>query len=376
MAKRGENIYKRKDGRWEARIIKGHSEEGKALYVYFYGNTYEEVKSKIFAPVLLSYAADDSINIPCFGIIWDLCLERKKSGLKKSSYAKYSGIINNHIKPFFGNCISTNITGATIRSYISKNYKRSKCNASGSISEKTLKNIVTIIKSVLQFAKEEGWISDVPNINASFSRNKSKEIRILPEKEQRSLEKYLCVDMNMSKLGILLCLYTGLRLGEICALKWRSISLDNGTLAVTGTMQRVQTFNPGAPKKTEVIVTAPKSGNSLRVIPIPDILTDKLKMFQPEDEDAWFLTGKVGNYIEPRAYHNHFKAYITASGVEDVNFHALRHTFATRCVELGFDIKSLSEILGHSNVNITLNLYVHPSFDMKRSNMDKLEALY
>ncbi|MCL1998217.1 MAG: site-specific integrase [Turicibacter sp.] len=307
-----------------------------------------------------------------FGNVLDFWLERKKIGLKESSYVKYFNLINNHIKPSLGKYRLADINSTTLNSYILEKHKAGRCKSSGGLSEKTLKDIATVIKSALRFAKEERLLSDVPFINIIFPREKPKEMRVLTKNEQAALEKYLCEDMDKSKLGILLCLYTGLRIGEICSLRWRDISLNSRTLTVSSTMQRMQTLD-SANKKTKVLETEPKSDCSLRTIPLPDMLVDKLAAFRPIDQNAYVLSGKTKSYIEPRTYHNHFKAHIAAAGIKNANFHATRHTFATRCVEVGFEIKSLSEVLGHANVIITLNRYVHPSFDLKRSNMNKLE---
>ena len=377
MAKRGENIYKRKDGRWEARVIKGHDVSGKALYAYFYGRSYKEVKDKIFAPV--SFVADNPTIVSAtpedttrFEEILQLWLERKKLGLKESSYVKYFNLINNHIKPSLGDYPLTCINSAMLNSFIAEKYKTGKLNSTNGLSVKTLKDIMTVIKAVLRFAKDEGLLSDGASVSVTFPREKPKEMRVLSKDEQLALEKHLCNDMNLSKLGILICLYTGLRIGEICSLRWGNVSLEKRTLTVSDTMQRVQTLDSSDTAKTKVIVDEPKSDCSLRTIPIPDCLIDKLEMFRQANPSAYLLTGEVGCYIEPRTYQNHFKAHILAVGIKDANFHSTRHTFATRCIEVGFEIKSLSEILGHANVNITLNRYVHPSFDLKRSNMNKL----
>jgi integrase len=381
MAKRGENIYKRKDGRWEARIIKGYTEQGKALYAYFYGRSYKEVKDKIFMPLpcVEGYSAsapNTAEDAPRFGNILDAWLGNKEIRLKKSSYVKYFNLINNHIKPSLGHYALMGITGTVLNSYIAEKFKTGKRNAIGGLSEKTVKDIITVIKSVLRYAKDEGLLSDVVSVNLTLPREKPKEMRVLTKDEQTIFEKYLCSDLDASKLGILLCLYTGLRIGEVCALKWNDIALDGHTLTVSRTMQRVQTIDDAYPSKTAVLVTEPKSDCSTRVIPLPDCLIDRLKTFKPANLNAYILTGEAGRYIEPRTYQNHFKSYVEGSGIKDANFHSTRHTFATRCVELGFEIKSLSEILGHANVNITLNRYVHPSFDLKRDNMNKLACLH
>lgn len=376
MARHGENIYKRKDGRWEARVLKGYAENGKALYAYFYGRTYKEAKDKIF--MSLPYVSPASPTAPQikeeslkFGAVLDSWLERSKIKLKESSYIKYFNFVNRHIKPALGEYSLLDITNTTLNTFAAEKLKNGKLGASGGLSEKTVRDIMTVIKSVLRFAQEEALMPAI-SIKLTLPREKKQDMRVLSTDEQKLLENYLCNNIDESKLGILLCMYTGLRVGEVCALKWEDISLTENTLTVKRTMQRIQALDAECHSKTKIAITIPKSDCSLRAIPLPDCLMEKLKAFRPASNSAYFLTGKAERFIEPRTYQNRFKSYINDCGIVDANFHSTRHTFATRCVEVGFEIKSLSEILGHANINITLDRYVHPSFDLKRSNMNKL----
>ena len=166
-----------------------------------------------------------------------------------------------------------------------------------------------------------------------------------------------------------------IRIGELCALTWGQIHLTEGEIFVTRTLQRLQDMSHSAGNRTRIIISTPKSACSLRAIPLPDFLVRWLKPFR-SSEDVFFLTGRSDKFVEPRSLENHLKKVLIQNGIRPVNFHALRHTFATRCVEAGFDLKSLSEILGHSKVNITLNCYVHPSYELKKSCMEKLFPLF
>lgn len=199
-------------------------------------------------------------------------------------------------------------------------------------------------------------------------------MRVLSRIEQKQLSEYLVKNLSCSNLGIMVCLYTGIRIGEVCALKWKDISFDEQILYIHKTMQRIQKQDDGA-EKTKIIITEPKRTCSIRIIPLPDELFKLLKENRNSD-DTFLLTGHHKYYIEPRTMQNRFKTVVKNCNIEEANFHALRHTFATRCVELGFDIKSLSEILGHASVNITLNRYVHPSMKLKQRNMNKLSDLF
>ena len=199
-------------------------------------------------------------------------------------------------------------------------------------------------------------------------------MRVLNKTEEGRLIQILTASEDRYKLGVLICLCTGIRIGELCALQWKNVSFSEKTLRIECTMQRLQYENEDSTTKTRVIITEPKSFAALRTIPLPDFLLERMKPYH-ESPNAFLLSGECKKYIEPRTMQNRFKSYLMESEIDDANFHALRHTFATRCVEIGFDIKTLSEILGHSSVKITLDKYVHSSLELKRNNMEKLQYM-
>lgn len=230
-----------------------------------------------------------------------------------------------------------------------------------------------IAKESFLYAQKHGAI-----VNCRFERRALKkhthEMRVLNKTEEERLIQVLTASEDRYKLGVLICLCTGIRIGELCALQWKNVSFCEKTLRIECTMQRLQYENEDSVTKTRVIITEPKSFAALRTIPLPDFLLDRMKPYY-ESPNAFLLSGECKKYIEPRTMQNRFKSYLAESEIEDANFHALRHTFATRCVEIGFDIKTLSEILGHSSVKITLDKYVHSSIELKRSNMEKLQYM-
>lgn len=201
------------------------------------------------------------------------------------------------------------------------------------------------------------------------------DISVISKRDQEVLIQYLKNSATNCDIGILLCLFTGIRIGELCALRNSEISVSTKTLCINSTMQRIQCFDEDSNSKTKIIITPPKSCFSKRSIPLPDCIMPYLENIKKDDE-SFFLTGSKTEYIEPRSMQNYFKRVLKENGIQKTNFHALRHTFATNCVELGFDTKSLSEILGHSNVSITLNRYVHPSMAQKKKNMQLLSELF
>lgn len=366
MAKQGENIYLRKDGRWEGRYPKNR-ENGKLKYGYIFGKTYEEVKEKLGAiqgqTHIASKESFDAVSAEWFEI--------QKPQLKPSSIAKYSNILRNYLSPEFGNRDVCTITRNEVMVFSRELLESGGTRANG-LSAKTVNSVLSVMRNVFQYASREKTfpVADIADISAKQSQ---KPLRILSWNEQQRLNEFLCNDLTLCNLGILICLYTGLRIGEICALKWEDMLLAEPCVYVHKTMQRIQLFgNDG--RKTKVVILPPKSECSIRKIPLPEDLLPLLLNEQKPD-DAFLLTGTANAYMEPRTLENHFKAAAEACNIQDVHFHSLRHTFATRCVELGFDVKSLSEILGHANVNITMNRYVHPSMELKKKNMNKLSGL-
>ena len=166
-------------------------------------------------------------------------------------------------------------------------------------------------------------------------------------------------------------MYSGLRIGELCALTWEDVDFENGVVRVEKTLQRVPMRSEN--NKTSVVITSPKSKTSVREIPIPAFVMDILKRSRHSD-NCYILSG-TNRPVEPRTMQNRFKAVLKECGIRSANFHLLRHTYATVCIESGFDAKTVSELLGHSNVNITLNRYVHSSMEMKKKCVDGLNLV-
>lgn len=299
-------------------------------------------------------------------------LNTQKPQLKASSIAKYNNILELYLIPEYGTQQVHTIKRKEIVLYSRKLLNVGGVNSNG-LAPKTVDGIISVMKNILKYAAREKDIL-VADVNGIYVKQSQKPMRILSRFEQQKLSQFLCDNLTPCHLGILLCLYTGIRIGEICALKWEDIFFEEKYLYVHRSMQRVQKMD-GGEKKTEILIMSPKSECSIRIIPIPSIILQVLKLSQKE-ANAFLLTGMIDYYIEPRSLENHFKKIICECAIKDINFHALRHTFATRCVELGFDIKSLSEILGHANVNITLNRYVHPSMELKQRNMNMLSDIF
>ncbi len=376
MPKKGENIYKRKDGRWEGRYIKGYSDTNRTQYGYVYAYSYKEVKEKLYhAKINVSNKTSEvDVNLNLQYDYWlDLWLKYKKSFVKKSTYIRYKNIVENHIKPNIGTLSICAIDTVCIQKFITDKSINGKKDGSGGLSPKTLYDILLIIKET--FAYIDGLRPNAHHIDFRkiIIKKTSHEMRVLSQTEEKNLNSVLLQQTDRYKLGVLICLYTGIRIGELCALRWKNISLRDQTIKIDSTVQRLQKDEKvDCSSKTMIYISEPKTFSSMRTIPFPFFLLPIFEQFQDSPE-AFMLSGSEKAIVEPRTMQNHFKKYLVLGGISDANFHSLRHTFATRCIESEFDLKSLSEILGHSSVKTTLDKYVHSTMELKKSNMKKIK---
>lgn len=381
MERKQANVYLRKDGKWEARYIKTITNDGQTIYGYCYGTSYQEAFQKM---EMITKLLQEDMDIPqqehvmlsdfaCLCEEW-LLLQRIK--LKESTYAKYQNNIEKHILPFLGNIKVDQITTMKLQEFSSYLLNERK------LSNKTVHDILTIFKSIWNYAVRTSPIP-LQEIEIIYPRLHNKEMRVLSPEERQVLLKHIEKDMNPYKMGIYLSLMTGLRLGEVCALRWSDISFSAKLLTVHSTMQRIKNTNQTGGKKTKIVITEPKSQKSLRNIPLCDKVLQILENYSgvPDQGNlsmqSFVLTRSEQFFIEPRMMEYKFLQYTQECQIPDVHFHTLRHTFATQCVETGFEIKSLSEILGHSSPRITLERYVHSSLDLKRQQMSRMmEIIY
>ena len=362
MSRTGDNIFKRKDGRWEGRYIKCHI-DGKAKYGYVYSYSYKETKMKLQSAIIFNETKPSLTSEKELFKYWlKQWLAFSKIKVKESSYIKYKNTIKNHIEPVLGNIKMDNLTTIEIESFVSQKLTE--------LSVKSVKELIIIIKDTIRLSMEEG-IKPPCQLDRISVKTQYKEMRVLALDEEKRLISYLQKDMDRYKFGVLLCLFTGIRIGELCALQGKDIDLTEKNICINKTMQRLQYSDDSHIRKTRIMITEPKSSKSKRKIPISDNLIWLFNEF-PTMSNEFLLSGNEAKYIEPRTMQVNFKKHLTAANIKDANFHSLRHTFATRCVEVGFDIKILSEILGHSSIRTTMDRYVHTNNDNKRENMNKL----
>ncbi len=285
--------------------------------------------------------------------------------LKASSSARYKADMENHIKPFFGERMLSEITPEDVDSFTRLLLCQKK------LSAKTARNILVLFHTIFLYAEKRSG-QQLSRLEIIYPKDQKKTVRVLSREEEAKLMRFLVNEMDLCKFGVYLALRTGLRIGEVCALRWSDISRPAGTLSICQTVQRIQNPDAGNYGKTELVIGSPKTDSSQRVIPLMPDLNALFARFDPMDPMAFILTG-THCCMEPRKLQRRLKEYTEKCQIQEVHFHTLRHTFATRCMEVGFDVKTLSEILGHSNISVTLNQYVHPNLEQKRQNMSRLK---
>lgn len=300
-------------------------------------------------------------------------LIEKKDYIKESTYANYSNNIFNHIIPKLGNYTLNEINHRIIQDFLLELFKSGRKDNTGGLSEKTIKDITIIVKGSIKKGINEGKIK---HIELSFNYpkdNKEKSIYILTKHEQNKITNYVLDNANTKNIGFLISLYSGIRIGELCALQWKDIDFKNYKLIISKTIQRVYIKDKDK-NISKVIITTPKTKNANREIPINKDFMELLKPLKT-DKDNYILSNN-DKYIEPRTYRKYFNKILNDLKIKHFNFHSLRHTFATNCISLGCDYKTVSELLGHANVNITLNLYVHPRYSQKKKCIDLVSKVF
>lgn len=368
MPRRGENVYKRKDGRWEGRILKN---EGK--YQYVYAKTYKEVKDKMknYKEYAKSSEMKVSVKNESASSLFEVWLNSDiAKQVKPSTYENYYRCLQKYVIPFFKNTSADRITEISVMKFVKTIHDNN------ALSESYKRKILTIFKTALKDTVK--GTDKYNNIIEAVKIPKVKDstVQVFSIYEQRLVEQATLRAEDRRAIGILLCFYTGIRLGELCALKWSDIDFDAGTMSITRTVSRTKNFQMKQ-NKTILLVGTPKSSKSMRKIPIPDFLLklgDQEEM-RAENQNYYILT-RSSVPIDPRTLQKLYKRILVEAGVKDRKFHAIRHTFATRALEVGVDIKTLSEILGHSNVSITLNIYAHSLMEQKKIAMDKLNTMH
>ena len=294
-------------------------------------------------------------------------LLEKKDYIKESTYANYSNNIFNHIIPKLGNYYLNELNHKVIQDFLLELSKNGRKDNNGGLAEKTIKDITIIIKGSIKKGINEDKIKHIELTFNYPKDNKENKLYVLTKREQNKITNYVLENINSRNIGLLISLYSGIRIGELCALRWEDVDFKKNCLTINKTIQRVYIKDKDK-NISKVIITTPKTKNANREIPINKDFLEILKKVK-SDKKHYVLTGNE-KYIEPRTYRKYFNKVLDELKIKHFNFHSLRHTFATNCISLGVDYKTVSELLGHANVNITLNLYVHPRYSQKKKCID------
>lgn len=290
-------------------------------------------------------------------------LINQKKFIKESTYANYSSIVFNHLISKLGNYSMNELTNNLLQEFLLDLFQSGRIDNKGGLSEKTVKDIATVIKCSLKKAMNQNVMKQI-NLDFYYPKNNSKnKIYVLSKTEQRKITNYILDNRNNRNIGILISLYSGIRIGELCALKWSDINFKKGYISINKTLQRIY-IKDKEKNVSKVIISTPKTQNANRDIPLNNEISTILLNIKGKPNE-YVLSG-TSECIEPRTYRKFFNKFLTMAKINHINFHSLRHTFATNCIRLGVDYKTVSELLGHANVNITLNLYVHPQMSQKK----------
>lgn len=357
MEKTGITITKRKDGRYVGKFIAEYADNGKAQYHYVYGKTYEEAENKamIGREIALRFLSGRYITVRKVYAEW---LNAVINRVKESTLANYKNKFEKHILHEFGDVPCADLTAGRINTFINKKL------ADG-LSASYVRDIFTVFKTMLKYAQEEyGFRLSLKNV--TLPKAEKKQIEKISDEQQKKLVSYLKANMSVTAFGILLSLFMGLRIGELCGLKWEDVDFKYKTLYIRRTVQRISSAD--GDRKTKVVISAPKSATSYREIAIPDMLMKYFEIFR--DKADYFIISGTNKPVEPRTMQYRYKKILQSAEVENHNYHRLRHTFATNSAEKGFNVKALSAVLGHSNVTLTLNRYIHTDHAYERRLMN------
>lgn len=286
----------------------------------------------------------------------------KRLYVKKSTYSAYLLLIENHIRPYFSE--KEEITEEDIQKFVLTELKNG-------LSQKTIKDIIIVLKMIMKFGVKQKFL--VHNeIDIKFPTIGEKtDLEVLNKNDHKKIINYLQENFTFKNLGIYICLSTGMRIGEICGLLWSDIDMDSGVIKVRRTVQRIYIIDEGK-RHTEILIDAPKTKNSIRDIPMTTELYKVIKPLKKIVNDNYFVVTNDIKPTEPRTYRNYYTRLIKKLNIPKLKFHGLRHSFATRCIESKCDYKTVSVILGHSNISTTLNLYVHPNIEQKKKCIDQM----
>ena len=394
MAKRRGNgegcIRQLKGGSWEARIMIGYNEKGNPKFKTFTSKKRGDVARK-----LTDYISEQKFNQPeitCIDTLENWLYKwlntYVKDNVRPSTRVSYEGIVKNQLIPYIGKIKLCNLKKADIENMYSKLLVNGRADNKGGLGIKTIENVALCLHKALQTAFEHEYIQKNPASIAKVPTLKSEnicktEVEVLTKEEQKMLMN--TCDYSAYGMGILTVLNTGMRLGEMLGITWDDVNFDNKTISISKQVNRIHDYSPNAKSKTILgIQYNTKTTSSTRIISMSSILVNHLKKYKEIQNENIIKWGKSyknynmvfaredGNYIDPATFRDKYLKILSDAGLRHFKFHALRHTFATRALEAGVEIKVVSKILGHASIQITLDTYMHVLPQLQSEAMDRI----
>ena len=298
----------------------------------------------------------------------DRC-ERER--VKPRTYSRYKGLIVQHILPELGDTPIDDLGRRQISEFLTAH--QADGNLRGEALSATSTNLMlTVLNAAFTYACDMELLPTNPCDRIRRVPGPPPRVEAFTREEQRRLEEAIAAGEDRRLFGIRLCLYTGLRIGELLGLEWQDVDMEKGILHIQKTVYREK----NAEGEWQLFVDRPKTAASERMVPLPGYLAEDLRIYRIGARSEFVIENKKAERMSIRSYQYLFERLTEKAGVRKLNFHALRHTFATRALECGMDIKTLSELMGHKNATITLNRYAHSMMDTKIAAMNKLEKLF
>ena len=289
--------------------------------------------------------------------------ESKRPFVKRSTMAAYVLILENHILPCFGDSMS--LHEREVQDFVLRKLD-------DGLSVKSVKDIIVVLKMVMKFGVKNEWLGYFAwDIKYPAAESTEKKLEVLSVANHKKIMNYLHSHFSFTGLGIHISLSTGMRIGEICALKWGDINTMDGTVTVCRTIERIYIIE-GDERHTELVISTPKTKNSCREIPLSNELLALIRPLKKVVNEDFYVLTNDEHPTEPRTYRNYYKRLMKKLGTPRLKYHGLRHSFATRCIEAGCDYKTVSVLLGHSDIATTLNLYVHPNMEQKKRCISRM----
>lgn len=384
MSKRGNgegSVCRRPDGRWQGSITIGRDDRGRLIRKYFYGKTRKETSEKLNRAIeelrdnrFINKSDNPTVEQWCHEWLWSY----KRNSVKQKTFDQYETILRTHIISDIGDIRLADLKTMHIQRIINKMYD-------SGLSHRTIEVMKIVMHAALKQAQRNKLVGENVCENVVLPRKQPKRIRVLNEDEQTKL--IAALKDNYIGRGLLFALYTGMRRGEVLALKWSDYDKNEKTISITKALSRVRTYNKDG-NKTMLTVTTPKTDTSIRTVPLIDKAVELLAEHKRKQERYMELVGDYytdndlifsssrGDYLDPGNFNRKLNKTVKKIGIAQISPHALRHSFATRGLEAEVSLKAMQELLGHSSITVTGDIYTHILKEQKRKEISKLNDVF